>query len=246
MTVENELRQSDNRLQSLFDSIDEGYCLCEMITVDGVPIDYRFLKVNPVFEEMTGLIDAVGKTAFELVPTLETTWIETYARPALQREAVRFEQGSDAMGRWFDVFATPVEPYGHFAIVFKDQTERRRREVALQSRSARYERAELMADMLSNMETILSLDHQTHSVINALVPGFADYASVEVPGLDNATLGAELPNGDPKVPFERLVGLDHITLAHKCLSQSMSAAQFEVHSLLDETIPIAPLLTTKT
>jgi serine phosphatase RsbU (regulator of sigma subunit)/anti-sigma regulatory factor (Ser/Thr protein kinase) len=132
LAVEHALRQSENRLQTLFDSIDEGYSLCEMITSEGEPIDYRFLKVNPLFEAMTGLVNAAGKTALELVPELEKVWIETYARPALLRESVRFEQGSEAMGRWFDVFATPVEPHGHFAIVFKDQTARRKAENSLQ------------------------------------------------------------------------------------------------------------------
>jgi GAF domain-containing protein/PAS domain-containing protein/anti-sigma regulatory factor (Ser/Thr protein kinase) len=148
LAVENALRQSDNRLQSLFDSIDEGYCLCEMILADGKPIDYRFLKVNPLFEEMTGLVNAEGKTALELVPDLEKVWIETYARPALLRESVRFEQGSDAMGRWFDVFATPIEPHGHFAIVFKDQTARRRAEKALERSASNNAFRALLIDTL--------------------------------------------------------------------------------------------------
>ncbi len=128
------LRASEARLRTLFDSIDEGYCLCEMI-VDpaGEPIDYRFVEVNPTFEEMTGLIDPVGRTALELVPDLEFSWIARYAQVGLDRETVRFEQGSDAMGRWFEVFSMPVEPPGHFAIVFKDQTERRAATKALQA-----------------------------------------------------------------------------------------------------------------
>jgi PAS domain-containing protein len=133
------LRESAGRLRRVFDSIDEGYCLCEMICDDrGQPVDYRFLEVNPLFEEFTGLSDPIGKTALQLVPNLESTWIETYARVALSGETLRFEQGSGAMGRWFDVFSVPVEPYGRFAIVFKDQTDRHAAELALRESEERF------------------------------------------------------------------------------------------------------------
>jgi PAS domain S-box-containing protein len=87
---------------------------------------------------MTGLRDAAGRTALELVPDLESHWVEAYARVGLGREVLRFEQGSDAMGRRFDVFATPVEPHGRFALVFKDVTERHTAEVALRDSEARW------------------------------------------------------------------------------------------------------------
>lgn len=129
----------DGRFRLLFSAIDEGYCLCEII-VDGAgtPVDYRFLETNPIFEEMTGLADATGQTARALVPELEDHWIETYGRVALEGEHLRFEQGSEAMGRWFDVFAMPVHPPGRFAIVFKDETVRHETEARLRRSEARH------------------------------------------------------------------------------------------------------------
>ena len=131
----------DGRLRALFDAIDQGYCLCEMIVDEaGTAVDYRFLEINPRFEEMTGLVDPVGRTALELVPNLEPEWVQTYARVGLGQETVRFEQGSAVMGRWFDVFATPLQPHGCFAIVFKDETARHRAETALRESEQRFRR----------------------------------------------------------------------------------------------------------
>lgn len=126
-------------LRAVFDAIDQGFCICEMIA-DGAgrAIDYRFLETNRLFVEMTGLSGAVGRTALELVPDLERDWIETYARVGLGRETLRFQQGSDAMGRWFDVFATPLEPHGRFALVFRDITAKRDAERALAESEARF------------------------------------------------------------------------------------------------------------
>ncbi len=136
---EDALRESESRLRSVFDSIDEGYCICEIIVNDaGEAIDYRFLEVNPKFEEFTGLAAPAGRTAKQLVPDLEAVWVKTYARVALSGETLRFEQGSEVMGRWFDVFAVPMNPRGRFAIVFKDQTSRHGAEVALRKSEQRF------------------------------------------------------------------------------------------------------------
>ncbi len=114
---------TEQQFRAVFESVDEGFCVCEMIVDDdALPIDYRFIEVNPLFEVMTGLPAAAGRTALELVPNLEPEWVETYARVAFGGQPLRFQQGSEAMGRWFDVFCVPAAPSGRFALVFKDIT----------------------------------------------------------------------------------------------------------------------------
>lgn len=184
--AEDALRESEARFRALFSSIDEGYCLAEMILdEDGRAIDYRFLEVNPLFEEMTGLADATGRRALELVPDLEAHWVETYARVALEGEPMRFESGSDVMGRWFDVFATPVEPHGRFALVFKDVTARRRaeqdlRESELAERRGR-RRAELRETVVSELEAVGGVRERARRLVEILAPRIADYATVVEP-----------------------------------------------------------------
>lgn len=126
-------------LWSVLSAIDQGYCVCELVfDDDGRPTDYRFLETNSLFEEMTGLQDALGRRAYELVPSLESHWLATYAEVALGGEPLRFQQASPAMGRLFDVFATPVEPRGRFALIFADVTERQAALDALQESEQRF------------------------------------------------------------------------------------------------------------
>jgi len=55
------LRESEERYRTLFDSIDEGYCIVEMIfDARENPVDFRFLQINPSFERQTGLRGALG------------------------------------------------------------------------------------------------------------------------------------------------------------------------------------------
>ncbi len=140
--------------------LDDGFCICEIITdAEGRPVDYRFLQMNPQFEEMTGLHGARGRTALEMVPDLEHVWIETYGRIALEGQSQRFQQSSEAMGRHFDVYAAPIEPYGRFAIQFRDITETTRveaeREAALAE--AQHLLAELNHRVMNSLGTISSI-----------------------------------------------------------------------------------------
>ena len=135
--TEQALRESEARMRTIFERIDEGYAVVEMIAdAKGNPQSYRFLEVNPLFEKLSGLQEPIGRTVHELLPDVEQSWVDMYARVGFGRETVRFEMESPAMGRWYDVFATPVEPHGRFAIVFRDTTERHRAEAEVEEREA--------------------------------------------------------------------------------------------------------------
>jgi PAS domain S-box-containing protein len=135
------LRSSEERYQTLLESIDVGFCIFEMLYDAGdEPVDYRWLETNPAFERHTGLVDAVGKTALELVPGLERHWVEIYGRIAKSGRPERFIQESGVMGRWFEVHALRIgEPeQRQVALLFNDVTERKRIEQALRESESRY------------------------------------------------------------------------------------------------------------
>jgi PAS domain S-box-containing protein len=132
--AEDELRKSEEKYHTLFDSIDEGVCTVEML-FDGneKAIDYRFLEVNPSFEKQTGIRNARGRRMREIAPLHEEHWFEIYGKIAVTGEPIRFENQAAQLGRWYEVYALRVgEPKdGHVAILFKDITERKRAEEAL-------------------------------------------------------------------------------------------------------------------
>ena len=129
--IERRLSESEKRYKTLFDSIDEGFCVIEMI-FDGAerPVDYRFLDVNAAFERQTGLGHATGRTVRELVPEQEAHWFETYGRIAMSREAERFEAPAEALGRHYEVYAFPVGAPAErtVGVLFNDITTRKRAE----------------------------------------------------------------------------------------------------------------------
>jgi PAS domain S-box-containing protein len=133
--VRSELRASEDRYQSLFNSLDAGFCVIEMAFDDeGKPSDYRFVETNAAFADQTGLANAAGKWMRELAPDHEQHWFDTYGQVALTGEPIRFEQAAEALdGRWYDVHAFRANEIGtrQVAVLFNDITERRRGELAL-------------------------------------------------------------------------------------------------------------------
>ena len=122
------LRASQERYRTLFESIDDGYCLLRVhFDATGHPVDCRYLETNTAFETHTGLRNAVGRRARELIPDLDASWFETYGQVALTGQSARFESDAAAMGRFYEVYASRVGPpeLRQVALVFKDVTARK-------------------------------------------------------------------------------------------------------------------------
>jgi len=146
VTSEDSLRQSEARYRALFDSMDEAYCVIEMLfDADGKANDHLFLEVNPAFTKMTGWLHATGSRMRELEPDREAHWFEVYGKVALTGEPIRFTKQSSALdNRWFSLYAFRLGAPGEHkvAVLFTDITEARRANDALAM--ARAELAEII------------------------------------------------------------------------------------------------------
>ncbi len=128
--AEEALRENESRYRSLFNGMTEGFAFHELILDDeGRPADYRFLDVNPAFEQLTGLSreTVVGRLVSEVLPGNDPYWLETYAQVVLTGKPAHFEEVSTVLRRRYEVFAYRPEPM-RLAAVFMDVTERRRRQ----------------------------------------------------------------------------------------------------------------------
>jgi PAS domain S-box-containing protein len=131
------LRESEARYRTLFNTIDAGFCIIEMIfDAQGKPVDYRILEVNAAFEKQTGLQDAQGKSMRELVPAHEAHWFEIYGKIALTGEAKHFVNEARQLNRWYDVYAYRVgaPESRQVAILFNDISKHKGAELEIQRR----------------------------------------------------------------------------------------------------------------
>ncbi|MBD1914723.1 MULTISPECIES: PAS domain S-box protein [Cyanophyceae] len=128
------LSASEAKYRSLFNSMDEGFCILQLIFDEqDRPIDYRYIETNPVFERQSGLVNALGKTIRELVPNIEPFWFDIYGRVALTGDPMRFEEQAQSMGRWFDVntFRVGAPHERKVAVLFQDITGAKEAEARL-------------------------------------------------------------------------------------------------------------------
>ena len=122
------LRESEARYRALFESLDAGLCVVEMIFDEhDQAIDCRFIEVNPAFMRQTGIADPSGKTRSELGHAFDAFWMQTYGRVALTGEPIRVEAPAESNGHWYDVYAFRIgrPSERRIAVLFNDVTAAR-------------------------------------------------------------------------------------------------------------------------
>ena len=180
------LRRSEEQYRSLFDSMDDGYCVIEVLfDADGRPSDYRFLETNPAFVRQGGPRDAVGRRMTELVPDHESKWYELYGKVARTGESIRLVDEARALGRWFDVNAFRIgDPAERkVAVLFKDITDRMRAEQQRQLLVEQLTEADRRKD-----EFLAMLAHELRNPLGAIRSGVSLLQTGQAPDVVEQTL----------------------------------------------------------
>ena len=143
-TKSNELitRKAEDKYLSLFNSIDQGFCIIEVLFNDkDLPYDYTFLDYNPAFEKQTGLTNARGKTIKSLNPQQEQHWFDLYGGIARSGKPLTFEQEAILINGWYEVSAFPLtkEKDNKVGVIFNDVSSRKRSELELNAFNSRLE-----------------------------------------------------------------------------------------------------------
>ena len=134
------LRDSEQRYRTLFDSIDEGFCVIEFVDKDGRLDDFRYIEANPALEPQSGITGVLGRTAREVLAGDAQEWIDIFANVQRSGEPIRFERRLAANDRLLELFAFRVEPESRrqIGVIFQDITARRGIEAALRDSEARF------------------------------------------------------------------------------------------------------------
>ena len=135
-------KKAEEKYLSLFNSIDQGFCIIEMVFDENDhPCDYIFLDYNPAFEKQTGLKDARGKSIKGMNPHQEQHWFDLYGGIAKNMEPKYFEQEAVLIDGWYEVSAFPLtkQQDNKVAVIFNDVTLRKKAEKELNAFNARLE-----------------------------------------------------------------------------------------------------------
>ncbi|MET0374769.1 MAG: PAS domain-containing protein [Rhizorhabdus sp.] len=184
--------EDDARYRTLFNSIDEGFCIIEFFDgPHGPNSDYIHIEANDAYALNAGIPDVVGKTLRKLVGDEADSWATRYGAVLETGVPIRFEQELVATGRFLSLSAFRIEPASRrqVAVLFQDITPRRRAEQALM-------------DLNQTLETRVSEALAERKVLADIVEGTD--ALVQIVGLDWRWISI---NGAAAAAVERILGV---------------------------------------
>ncbi len=126
--VEGDLRESEQKYFSLYNSMNEGVALNELVLNEqGVPADYVIRDVNPAYAALIGIAreELIGVRGSELYGSTPPPNLDTGARVTSSREPVSFQTYDPKMGKHVhvSVFAPREDMFATVFTDFSDQVQ---------------------------------------------------------------------------------------------------------------------------
>ncbi|WP_082453780.1 PAS domain-containing sensor histidine kinase [Sphingomonas sp. Leaf62] len=125
-TATAELSTTEARWRGLFETLEEGFILGEVVRDEaGRIVDWRYDEVNNAWYDLVGIERgcAVGRTIREVFPDVEDELVMEFARVVETGEAIRFTRQVGDLHRWYDGMCQPAGG-DRFAALFQDVTDR--------------------------------------------------------------------------------------------------------------------------
>lgn len=133
------LRESEEKYRTLFEEMDEGFVLCELVRdAAGRAVDFRYVDLNPAVMRHTGMAPEAlrGRRGREAFPDRDPWYVKTYAAVVDSGHSVLEEHYFEHVDRWLRM---NVFPRGgdRFAVLYSDITDRKRVETVLRDSERR-------------------------------------------------------------------------------------------------------------
>ena len=119
----NSLRESEERYHALFNSLQDGVSLLEMVMA-GSRAEFRIMDVNPSFEQMAGESrnSLIGRSITEVVPDLDGRFLRHLTDVVVSRSPASVDHFCKSWDRTFRMqLYSPLQ--GQVAIVYADITQ---------------------------------------------------------------------------------------------------------------------------
>ena len=180
--VKEKLEQTEKDYMQIFESMTDMFMVIELVyDKNNKAVDWYYRQVNPAHEKLVNkskseMIDQTAKTLFG---TIEDYWLETYDMVDKSGTAIRFENYSKQVNKYFNILAWKIKPHT-IAVLFSDVTERFNKEEIINNQNKKLRKAEEKAKENEALKSafLSNMSHEIRTPLNAIL-GFSSLLNRE-------------------------------------------------------------------